>query len=173
MSKKLGSGGQLPRQGWKEVEVRVVTLSADTDCPMIDIKVGQSGRHGRWLIDSGARESVVDSETFRGSFAGVSLQPMPGDLVFKSADGSPLAMLGYFSTEFWFGNEPVTAYVFVCKGVTTTRLIGANILKKFPKWGVDNRSRYFYAGDVRVPLVSEAMATSLQFLWRKILSCDP
>ena len=47
--------------------------------------------------------------------------------------------------------------MFVCKGVTTTRLIGANILSQFDRWGVDNKNQFFYVGDIRIPLVSAAM----------------
>ena len=95
---------------------------------MINIRAGSASRSPfRWLVDSGARESVVDSESYKERFQGTTLYPMEKGIQFRGADGSPLSMLGSFTTEFWFGSHPMTARVFVCKGVTTTRLIGANI----------------------------------------------
>ena len=112
MSKKLGSGDQLPRQGCKNTQIGEVKLCTDTDSPMINVKVGEGSKPFTWLVDSGARESVVDSETFSHKFPGVTLQPMSGGLCFRSADGSPLTMLGSFITEFWFGAIPTSARVF-------------------------------------------------------------
>ena len=157
MSKKLDNGDQPPRQGCKNTQIGEVKLCTNTDSPMINVKVGDSSKPFTWLVDSGARESVVDSETFTHKFPGVTLQPMDGGLCFRSADGSPLNMLGSFITEFWFGDIPMSARVFVCKGLTTTRLIGANILSKFSGWGVDNKSKYFYVGDIHIPLAAEAV----------------
>ena len=120
---------------------------------MINVKVGPDVRLSTWLVDSGARESVLDNESFKEKFPGTELQPLPAGMKFSQADGSPLDILGSFSTEFWFGKEPVTATVFVCRGVTRTRLIGSNILSKFPRWGVDNQSHCFTLGDAQIPLV--------------------
>ena len=157
MFKKLDRGEQLPRQGCEDTPIREVKLCTSTDSPMISIRVGTGEKPLRWLIDSGARESVIDGESFKERFPGVVLEPMKPGIRFTGPDGSPLTMLGSFSTVFWFGPLQVTAWVFVCKGVTTTRLIGANILSQFDRWGVDNKNQFFYVGDIRIPLVSAAM----------------
>ena len=157
MFKKLVFGEQSPHQGCRDSLINEVRLETNTDCPMVCIRAGPCGKPFRWLIDSGAKESVIDSESYREMFPGSNLEPMKGDIQFRSADGSPLTMLGSFSTEFWFDSLPITATVFVCRGVTKTRLIGVNVLSQFDKWGVDNRSRYFNIGKTQIPLVSEAM----------------
>ena len=128
-------------------------MTASAECPMINVKVGPDVRSSTWLVDSGARESVLDNESFKEKFPETELQPLPAGMKFSQADGSPLDILGSFSTEFWFGEKSVTVTVFVCSGVTRTHLIGANILSKFPRWGVDNQSNCFTLGDTQIPLV--------------------
>ena len=111
MFKKLISGEQPPRQGWRGSLINEVRLDTNTDCPMVCIRAGTCEKPFRWLIDSGAKESVIDSESYREMFPGSTLEPMKGDIQFCSADGSPLTMLGSFSTEFWFGSLPITAAI--------------------------------------------------------------
>ena len=134
--------------------MREVKVTASSECPMVAVRVGVNGTPSNWLVDSGARESVLDSESFRESHPGVALQPLPEDIRFSTTDGSSLNVLGSFVTDFWFRDTPVQARVFVCKGVTRTRLIGGNILSKFPQWGVDNKRRCLVLGDMRIPLVA-------------------
>ena len=153
VSKKLAKGSQLPLNSWQRKRISEVKVTASSECPMINVKVGPDVRASTWLVDSGARESVLDNESFKEKFPGTELQPLPASMKFSQADGSPLDILGSFSTEFWFGEKSVTATVFVCRGVTRTRLIGANILSKFPRWGVDNQSNCFTLGDTQIPLV--------------------
>ena len=149
-------GNQPPREGWKSKAVREITVSASVECPMIQVKVGKGSETSTWLVDSGAPETVLDSKSWKEMFPEVPLQPLPEDLRFKTADGSPLKVLGSFTTEFNFGEQCITARVYVCIGVTRTRLIGVNILSQFSKWGVDNKNRCFTLGDVQIPLVSAA-----------------
>ena len=137
--------------------VSEVRVTASPECPMIAVRVGSRCNHpSMWLVDSGARESVLDSESFREQFPGIPLKPLPDDVRFRTADGSPLQVLGSFITEFWFRDLQIQASVYVCRGVTRTRLIGGNILSQVPHWGVDNEKRYFMLGDVKIPLVSAA-----------------
>ena len=160
MSKKLGSRVQLPSNSWVEREegIMEVRVSASSDCPMIKVAIGEKKNSSTWLVDSGARESVMDNESFKEKFPGTLLEPLPPTIRFKTADGSPLDVLGSFSTQFWFAGlkEPVQATMYVCRGVTRTRLIGVNILSQFPCWGVDNRSKCFTIGEIRIPLITTA-----------------
>ena len=135
------------------MEVRV---SASAGCPMIKVKLGTEKNGSTWLVDSGARESVMDYESFKEKFPKGSLEQLPPTIRFRTADGSPLNVIGSFCTQFWFGKlkEPIQARMYVCKGVTRTRLIGVNILEQFPCWGVDNRSQTFTIGDICMPLVT-------------------
>ena len=164
MSKKLIKGAQLPQNSWSDRGVREIKVTANSECPMIKLTVGRRGNHFSWIVDSGARESVIDYTSFKDKFPGVELQPLKPGVKFSQADGSPLDILGYFSTKFWFGQEPIPilADIHVCKGVTKTRLLGANILSKFPQWGVDNMNQSFKLGNFQIPLVKsigKAMAT--------------
>lgn len=156
VSKKLATRVQLPSNSWVEGGIREVRVSASAGCPMINVKVGTEKNGSTWLVDSGARESVMDSGSFKEKFPEVSLEPLPPTIRFRTADGSPLDVIGSFCTQFWFGmlKEPIHARMYVCKGVTRSRLIGVNILEQFPCWGVDNRSKCFTIGDLRIPLVT-------------------
>ena len=128
--------------------VSEVKVTASPECPMIAVRVGSRCNHpSMWLVDSGARESVLDSESFREQFPGIPLKPLPDDVRFRTADGSPLQVLDSFITEFWFRDLQIQASVYVCRGVTQTRLIGGNILSQVPHLGVDNEKRYFMLGD--------------------------
>ena len=120
---------------------------------MINVTVGNKKNHFSWIIDSGARESIIDFTSFQERFPEVELQPLRPGVKFSQADGSPLNVLGFFSTQFWFGEEPITAELHVCKGVTKTHLLGANILSKFPHWGIDNRNHCFKLGEFQIPLI--------------------
>ena len=153
MSKKLGRGAQLPQNSWLENGIREVKVTANSGCPMINLTVGKKGNHFSWIVDSGARESIIDFMSFKERFPDIELHPMQPGVKFSQADGSPLNVLGFFSTQLWFGEEPVTAEIHVCKGVTKTRLLGANILSKFPNWGVDNKNQCFKLGNFQIPLV--------------------
>ena len=182
--KKIGSGEQPPREGCsKEVnkikvtaspedpvvsiqvghknphegcskEVNEVKVTASPECPVVSIQVGDKNQRSLWLIDSGAAESVIDVESWKEGFPGVVLDPLPPGIKFRTADGSPLNVMGFFVTGFWFGGEQTQARLYVCQGVTRTRLIGANVLAKFSKWGVDNRRKHFFLGDVHMPLAA-------------------
>lgn len=157
MSKKLVWGDQPPREGCGARTVREVKVTASAACPMIAIRVGSGDADtSAWLVDSGAEESVMDAESFREGFVGVCLEPLGDDIRFSTADGSPLQIAGSFVTEFWIGSCRIQARVYVCRGVTRTRLIGENILSQVPQWGVDNRRRNFLFGDVRIPLISSS-----------------
>ena len=141
-------------------------MSASAGCPMIKVRVGIEKVGSTWLVDSGARESVMDSETFKEKFPEISLEPLPPTIRFFTADGSPLNVRGSFWTQFWFGGmkDPIRARIYVCMGVTRTRLIGVNILSQFPCWGVDNIGKCFTVGDIRIPLeltVGEAPSASV------------
>ena len=109
MPKKLGDGGQPPSQGW----ITEVKVTASTECPMIMVRAGVNGQSYAWLVDSGARESVLDSQSFQEMFPGMKLQELPLNMKFRTADGSPLNILGSFVTEFWFGDGPTEARVYV------------------------------------------------------------
>ena len=157
MSKKLKRGGQLPRQGWIRNHImQVKSTRGEVECPMINIRVGDCVKPHRWLVDSGAKESVIDHEFYRQNFQNEKLDPMEKGVLFRGADGSPLVMLGSFLTSFLFDKIHIVGRVFVCQGITTTRLIGANILSQFDSWGIDNKRRYFIIGDLEIPLVEEA-----------------
>ena len=156
VSKKLVGGDQPPQKGWVYKEVMEVKVTASAKCPMVNVKVGKDERLSTWMIDSGAPESIMDSESFKERFPGESLQPLSPGMRFRTADGSPLNILGSFSTEFWFGKESVSAQVYVCTGITRTRLIGGNILAKFSHWGVDNVKKRFILGDLQLSLVETA-----------------
>ena len=121
---------------------------------MINLPVGDTKNYHTWLIDSGAQISVIDENSFKNEFPEVSLLNVPTNLNFKTADGSPLKMLGRFYTTFWFGKELYEDEVFVCHGVTKTRLLGASLLSKFPQWGIDNRKELFVVGNTKIPLVT-------------------
>ena len=130
-------------------------MTANAECPMIKLTVGKRGNHFSWIVDSGARESVIDLTSFKDKFSGIELQPLKPGVKFSQADGSPLDILGFFSTKFWFGEEPIPiiADLHVCRGVTKTRLLGTNILSKFPQWGIDNTNQCFKLGNLQIPLV--------------------
>ena len=154
MSKKLDNGAQLPQNNWHDRSIREIKVTANSTCPMINIKVGSRKSVCTWLIDSGARESIIDHSSFKEKFPDVILQPLQPGVKFSQADGSPLNILGSFVTDFWFNAEsPMSVRLHVCRGVTKTLLLGANILSKFPSWGVDNRAQYFSMGDLQIPLV--------------------
>ena len=154
MSKKLVSGERPPREGCGTRLITEIKVTASPECPMIGIRAGQRNASvSTWLVDSGAGESIIDQESFKEGFAGVELQPLASDIRFRTADGSPLQITGSFVTELWIGSLRVQTRIYVCKGVTRTRLIGGNVLSQVSHWGVDNRNRNFIFGDVRVPLV--------------------
>ena len=138
MSKKLISGDQPPRNGWARNKVMEVKVTASATCPMINVRVGEGCKTSTWMIDSGAPVSLLDSESFQEKFPGKSLSPIQQGVRYSTANGSPLVVLGSFSTNFWFGKEGVEEQVHVCTGVTRKRLIGTNILSKFDHWEVDN-----------------------------------
>ena len=150
-------GEQPPREGCGSRLVREVKVTASAQCPMIGVRAGsRDAKPSAWLVDSGAGESILDGESFKEGFPGVCLQPLADDIRFRTADGSPLQVTGSFITELWFGSYMIQARIYVCKGVTRTRLIGGNILSQVPQWGVDNKQRNFIFGEVRIPLISTA-----------------
>ena len=153
MSKKLNTGVQLPQNNWQDRSIREIKVTANSTCPMINIKVGSNKMNCTWLVDSGARESIIDHASFKEIFPDAILEPLDPGIKFSQADGSPLNVLGSFITEFWFNKEPMSVKLYICKGVTKTLLLGANILSKFPSWGVDNMAHYFLMGDLQIPLV--------------------
>ena len=128
-------------------------IPANPNGPLINIPVGPEERILTWLVDSGAGENVIDETTYRDYYNSVELQDIPSDLIFKTADGSPLRIVGYCVLGFKFGCLSRRAKVYVCKGVTRTRLLGNSLLSTFSKWGVDNREGVFYADNETVPLV--------------------
>ena len=146
-------GDQPPRNGWETRGMREVKVTVHTDGPLVNIPVGKYKKKVTWLIDSGASESVIDEISYRENFSEEELKPMPPELKFKSADGSPLDMLGSFKTPFYIGNEEKEGEVFICKGVARTRLLGTSLLNKFSKWGIDNINSVFLADGETIPLV--------------------
>ena len=128
-------------------------ISANPNGPLINIPVGPSGNVLTWLVDSGAGVNVIDETTYKENYNSVELQKIPPDLRFKTADGSPLRIIGYCVLTFKFGDLTRESNVYVCKGVTRTRLIGVSLLSTFSKWGVDNREAVFCADNETVPLV--------------------
>ena len=128
-------------------------IPANPNGPLINIPVGPEERILTWLVDSGAGENVIDETTYRDYYNSVELQDIPSDLIFKTADGSPLRIVGYCVLGFKFGCLSRRAKVYVCKGVTRTRLLGNSLLSTFSKWGVDNREAVFCADNETVPLV--------------------
>ena len=152
--KKRIKGDQSPRNDWSGGNIREVKISTSSDGPVINLAVGKGKTILTWRIDSGAERTVIDEVTYRKTFPGGVLEPMPPNLFFTNADGSPLHMLGFFETIFWFGMESKTEDVYVCKGVTKTRLLGAPLLGKFSQWGIDNERGMFIADGVSIPLVT-------------------
>ena len=153
VSKKLNTGAQLPQNNWQDRSIREIKVTANSTCPRINIKVGSNKLNCTWLVDSGARESIIDHTSFKEIFPIAILQPLEPGIKFSQADGSPLNVLGSFVTEFWFNSEPMSVKLHICKGVTKTLLLGANILSKFPSWGIDNMAHYFIMGDLQIPLI--------------------
>ena len=96
----------------------------------------------------------MDELTFKKTFPKSNPEPMPSNLCFKNADGSPLCMIGFYKTKFWIGKGNIEDDIYICKGLTKTRLLGASFLKKFSKWGVDNNAGVFVADGVTIPLIS-------------------
>ena len=125
----------------------------DADSPVIKIPVGELRKMISWMVDSGAGKNIIDEVSFKEIYPGVDLEELPRDLSFKSADGSPLHMLGYFISEFWVGTGVKRDEVYVCKGTVKTRLLGASLLAKFSHWGVDNRRGIFLAEGEKIPLI--------------------
>ena len=155
-SKKRIEGGQPPRIGWSVEGTREVKLSTSVECPLIKIPTGPKKNFLTWLIDSGAAKNVIDEISFLENFPNKNLDAIPPDITFKSADGSPLQMIGKFITEFWFREKVKTDEVYVCKGVTKTRLLGSSLLSMFNSWGVDNARGVFRAEELEIPLISTA-----------------
>ena len=146
---------QSPRNGCEIKEVREVRLSTNmNECPIINIPVGEKKAYYTWLVDSGAPINVIDEMSYKSEFPNTSLSNIPPDVNFKTADGSPLQMIGSFLTTFWLGSHAYEDTVFVCQGVTKTRLLGTSLLSKFPQWGIDNRNELFTVGNVTIPLVT-------------------
>lgn len=131
-------------------------MSVDADCPLISIPVGELKKCVSWLVDSAAGKNIIDEVSFREVYPGIALKEIPTNLRFRTADGSPLHMLGYFISEFWIGSSVKRDAVYVCKGVIKTRLLGATLLSKFAQWGVDNRRGVFIADGERIPLIYAA-----------------
>ena len=130
-------------------------IPASLGGPLINIPVGSVGSRGTvltWLVDSGAGENVIDEMSFKENYADVRLSDLPPDLVFKTADGSPLRVIGYCTLQFQFGDTIREGNVYVCKGVTRTRLIGSKLLSTFRHWGIDNREGIFVVDGESVPL---------------------
>lgn len=152
-AKKRLKGLQPPQTGCSIRGTREIQVTVDADCPLIKIPVGELKKCTTWLIDSGAWGNVMDEVSFKETFAGITLKEMPADLRFKSADGSPLHMLGWFITDFWIGMTPKRDIVYVCKGVMKTRLLGATLLSKFSHWGINNRRGIFEAEGEKIPLI--------------------
>ena len=134
--------------------MREVKVEARADGPIVNIPTGESKKSITWLIDSGASETVIDEVSFQESFPTETIKSMPKDLTFKSADGSPLQMLGYFTMSFWFGSSKKEGNIYICRGVTKTRLLGSNLLRKFSKWGIDNKRGLFIADGFHSPLIT-------------------
>ena len=136
-------------------EIREVRLSTNVnECPVINIPVGRKETYYTWLVDSGAPINVIDEMSFKSEFPDIPLLKISPNVNFKTADGSPLQMKGSFFTTFWFGKQPYEDEVFVCQGVTKTRLLGTSLLSKFPQWGIDNLNELFTLGDIKISLVS-------------------
>ena len=151
--KKLVKGDQPPLNGWETRGMREVKVTVCTDSPLVNIPVGKHQKLLTWLIDSGASESILDEISFKEHFPEEKLKPMPLELNFKSADGSPLNMIGFFTTSFKIGNVEKAVDIFICKGVERTRLLGNSLLSKFSKWGINNANSTFVADGESVPLV--------------------
>ena len=100
--------------------------------------------------------NVIDEISVKENFPKIDLQQMPHDLSFTTADGSPLHMVGMFTTSFRFGDRRLIDDVYVCKGVTKSRLLGSSLLNKFKNWGIDNTKGVFKADEIEVPLVHTA-----------------
>ena len=146
-------GPQPPQNGCSVKGTREVKVTVDADSPVIKIPVGKWKLCTSWMVDSGASMNVIDEVSFKEVYPGLELNKMPSDLSFKSADGSPMHMLGYFNSEFWVGTGVKRDEVYVCKGTVKTRLLGASLLAKFSHWGVDNRRGVFIADGERIPLI--------------------
>ena len=155
-AKKRIKGGQPPQSGWKRFGTRKIKLSTCTDCPLIKIPVGGQKRYMIWMVDSGAAKTVMDQVSFTENFPEATLENIPEDLSFTTADGSPLQMTGLFETEFWVGKKRKVDKVYVCKGVTKTRLLGSSLLSSFNSWGIDNGKGVFRADDEEIPLIQTA-----------------
>ena len=155
-SKKRLKGPQPPQTGCAVRGIREVLVSVDADCPLISIPVGELKKCISWLVDSAAAKNIIDEVSFKEVYPGITLREIPTDLRFRTADGSPLRMVGYFISEFWIGQSVKRDAVYVCKGVMKTRLLGATLLSKFAQWGIDNRKGVFIADGERIPLIYAA-----------------
>ena len=121
--KKLRKGGQPPQNGWRVRSAREVRVASDADCPVIQLPVGMKKTLLTWQVDSAAANSVIDETSMLEYFSDVDIREIPDGLSFQSADGSPIHMVGLFSCVFWFGQIKISDDVYVCRGVTKTRLI--------------------------------------------------
>ena len=155
-TKKLVTGAQPPQNGWKVEETRTVKLSSNLDCPLVKLRTGTDEKYIAWLIDSGASMNIMDEVSFKEYFPDSVLRPIPDNLSFTTADGSPLQVIGMFSTIFVIGKLRIMDDVYVCKGVTKSRLLGSSLLSKFQKWGIDNTEGVFRADNEEVPLIYTA-----------------
>ena len=68
---------------------------------MINLTVGKKGNHFSWIVDSGARESIIDITSFKERFPDIELHPMQPGVKFSQADGSPLDVLGFYTILVW------------------------------------------------------------------------
>ena len=100
-----------------------VKITTSADGPVINLPVGDEKVVVTWRVDSGAARTVMDEGTFKKFFPGCVVQCMPANMCFKNADGSPLQMLGFYKSMFWIGTDAKVDEIFICKGVTKTRLL--------------------------------------------------
>ena len=115
--------------------------------------MGSEKRPLTWQVDSAAANNVIDETSMLEHFPEVCIQKIPEGIGFQSADGSQIHMVGFFSSIFWFGGKKMVDDIYVCRGVTKTRLIGSTLLKRFSSWGIENKAGLFKADDIEIPLV--------------------
>ena len=101
--------------------------------PFLETTIGANKRPVRWLVDTGAAVSCMDSDDFEEvkKIADVEELQIPPWLKVEGATGDTFQLIGYFRLPLSVGQEERPHEVLVVKGLATRAILGMDFLQKY------------------------------------------
>ena len=100
-----------------------ITVAHIMDCPTI---TGQTGKHYKALLDSGALISLIQYSTYQHIDNSFKTPIQPPRAKLNTANGSPITTLGMTALHLWIADFKFTHKFVICDILPDTEIIFSN-----------------------------------------------